>query len=81
MSETPENRQFVKCTFGSGARAYTYHNDGEALAIGDRVNLETKHGFATGEVVELVDETPAYPTRPATKLPPKESAEADNAEG
>lgn len=77
----PAHRQFVTCTIKGGTRAYTYHNDAEPLAPGDRVNIETKHGFTTGEVASLVDAAPPFPTKAVTKLPPKPDAEADAVDG
>lgn len=78
MSETGSTRQFVKCAFKEGAQAYTYHNDGPPLSVGDKVKLETKHGEASGLVVALLDgPAPKYETRPCRLAPVATPTEPD----
>jgi hypothetical protein len=77
----PAHRQFVHCTIKGGTRAYTYHNDGDPLAVGDPVTIETKHGFTTGEVAAVVEEAPPFPTKAVTKLEPKPDTDAETVDG
>jgi hypothetical protein len=52
--EPPRPRQFVAVEFHpADRRSYTYHNDGEPVAIGDRVVVNTKKGTATVTVSGL----------------------------
>lgn len=56
--------QFVAIQFKAGeGRTYTYHNDGDPVAIGDRVIIPTNHGQATVTVVGLPEEAPSFPTK------------------
>jgi hypothetical protein len=77
-------RQFIACQFKPGqGRAYTYHNDGEPVAIGDRVRIEKRDG---GEQVvtvsEIWDREPGFATKPILGLAPAliETEGSDNAE-
>jgi hypothetical protein len=47
-------RQYVAVEFKPGGRRYTYHNDGEPVAIGDLVKVETRYGQQTVTVADLV---------------------------
>lgn len=39
------DRQYVACKFRSeDARSYTYHNDGEPVAVGDLVKVADRSG-------------------------------------
>ena len=59
------NRQYVAVEFNPwDRRSYTYHNDGPALSIGDKVKVETKDGEKTVTVVGLPESAPAFPTKP-----------------
>ena len=62
----PANRQFVACVFREGdQRSYTYHNDGEPVAVGDRVRVtDRRGGEQTVTVAALVDQEPPFPTKP-----------------
>lgn len=61
--ETP-TRQYVAVEFRPGdVRTYTYHNDGEPVAIGDRVVISTKKGTSTVTVVALPTEKPKFDTK------------------
>lgn len=56
-------RQYLACRFNPwDRRTYTYHNDGEPCAIGDKVVVETTRGNATVEVMALPD-PPAFETK------------------
>jgi hypothetical protein len=58
-------RQFVGCTFHPGGRVYTYHNDGEPVAVGQEVRVEAREGsWKAVTVVSITDEAPAFPTKP-----------------
>lgn len=58
------NRQYVACTFRPGdVRSYTYHFDGEPLAVGDRVVVSTDRGAQVVTVAKLVDAAPSFPTK------------------
>lgn len=60
-----QNRQFVACQFNPwDRRTYTYHNDGEPVAIGDRVAVETKDGEKLITVAAIVDTQPTFETKP-----------------
>lgn len=67
-------RQFVACAFREGqTRTYTYHNDGEPVAPGDRVQIMSRDGLGkqTVFVVTLLDDAPSFPTKPILgKAPP-----------
>ena len=57
-------RQYVAVRFGPlDQRSYTYHHDGEPLAVGDMCLVETKRGTAKVEVVHLPDEPPPFETK------------------
>lgn len=68
--QAPANRQFVACVFREDdARSYTFHNDGEPVAIGDRVRVPgRKFGEQTATVSALVDAAPPFPTKPILGL-------------
>lgn len=60
-----DQRQYVACTFRPGdVRTYTYHNDGEPVAVGDKVVVETNRGRQTVDVVSLTAEAPRFITKP-----------------
>ena len=65
--------QFVNCVFKEGdKRAYAYQNDGEPLAIGDRVIVENKSGEKTVIVSGIIDVAPPYQCKAVLrKAPPK----------
>lgn len=57
-------RQFVVCRFKPwDQRTYTYHNDGEPVAAGDSVMVETKKGLATVEVMSVTADEPPFETK------------------
>jgi hypothetical protein len=76
--------QYVAVRFQPGqSRTYTYHNEGEPVAPGDWVKVETKDGWKQVEVVEIVDEKPPFATKPVIErvAPPKPvDAEFDDVE-
>jgi hypothetical protein len=59
-------RQFIAVQFKVGpGRAYTYHNDGEPVAIGDIVRVTTRTGAEqSATVVGLEDDAPPFETKP-----------------
>lgn len=73
-------RQYVVCKFRpTDARSYTYHNDGDPVAIGDTVKVEDARsdGWKRGEVVDVHEETPAFATKPILgKVEPEEGEPA-----
>lgn len=59
-----QNLQYVAVQFKPGeGRAYTYHNDGEPVAIGDKVVVSTNRGAANATVVGLSDDPPPFVTK------------------
>jgi hypothetical protein len=71
-------RQFVAVLFKPwDQRSYTYHNDGEPVAIGDSVIVETAKGTQTVTVSALPTAVPPFPTKPIIgKAPPEGEAPA-----
>jgi hypothetical protein len=60
--------QFVSVQFQAwDRRSYTYHWEGEPLAIGDKVVVETKAGQVEVEVVTIRLDTPDFPTKPVIR--------------
>lgn len=59
-------RQFIAVKFRPGdLRAYTYHNDGEPVAAGDRVLVESRGGGqSTVTVVVAFEDEPPFETKP-----------------
>lgn len=58
-------RQFVVVRFKPwDQRTYTYHNDGEAVAAGDAVVVNTAKGPATVEVMSVGADEPEFATKP-----------------
>jgi hypothetical protein len=79
MSDSTPNRQFVAVLFKPwDKRSYTYHNDGEPVAVGDNVIVETAKGTQTVTVSALPDAVPPFPTKPiiGKAPPPDEPQEA-----
>lgn len=65
------SRQFVACKFReTDTRSYTYHNDGEPVAVGDIVKVADRDGdgWKRVQVVDLSDEAPSFPTKPILGL-------------
>lgn len=68
-------RQYLTAKFREGdRRTYTYHNDGEPLAPGDRAKVPGKadhEGWSTVIVVEVGVAQPTFPTKGVLgKAPP-----------
>ena len=62
-------RQFLACEFKPGGRRYTYHHDGEPVAIGDLVQVETRGGSIQRiTVADISIEAPPYETKPILGL-------------
>jgi ABC-type Fe3+/spermidine/putrescine transport system ATPase subunit len=59
-------RQFIAVRFKAGiGRAYTYHNDGEPVAVGDRVLIEKRGGGEqSATVAEIHEDEPPFETKP-----------------
>lgn len=78
------NRQYIACRFPNQTRVYTYHNDGDPVAVGDKVIVESRTGRAFVEVVSLSDDKPPFETKEILGLaPPREepAAAEDKVEG
>ena len=68
-------RQYVAVQFNPwDRRSYTYHHDGEPVAIGDMVIVETARGLSTVTVVGLPDGVPSFETKPIAGKAPAEAA-------
>lgn len=55
-------RQYLSIAFRDGAREYTYHNDGEPVAKGDKVKLPGRKpddGWQRGTVTKVLEDKPA----------------------
>jgi hypothetical protein len=77
-------RQFIACKFrSSDICTYTYHNDGEPVAVGDFVKVADRSGdgWKKVEVAEIdVVEPTRFPTKPILgKFEPEPEAEATEA--
>lgn len=60
-------RQYVVCKFRrEDRRTYTYHNDGEPVAVGDAVKVEDRSGdgWKRVEVFAIADSEPPFATKP-----------------
>lgn len=60
-------RQYLDCKFRpDDHRSYCYHNDGDALAIGDKAEVETDRGIVTVTIAGIwpSDRTPIFKTKP-----------------
>lgn len=63
------NRQYVAVQFKPwDRRTYTYHNDGEPVAEGDKVEVTTNDGTKTVTVASVSYEAPAFETKPIDGL-------------
>jgi hypothetical protein len=70
--------QYVACVFRPGdERSYTFHNDGEPVAPGDRVKIESKVGWQIVTVAEIVADKPAFPTKPILEKMPSRPPDFD----
>ena len=69
-------RQYLACKFRPGdKRAYTYHNDGDPCAVGDKVLVASPRGEGrmTVEVAVILDANPGFATKAIIgKAPPPE---------
>lgn len=69
--------QFLKCQFNPwDRRSYTYQNDSDALAVGDRVIVMTDRGETEVTVVEICAEKPDFQCKPIIR-----KVEAEQTEG
>lgn len=61
------SRQYVACKFRpDDKRSYTYHNDGEPVAVGDEVKIagRSDDGWQRVYVAAVGDEMPSFETKP-----------------
>jgi hypothetical protein len=66
-------RQLVAVQFNPwDRRDYTYHTDGDPVAIGDRVIVTTERGDSSVTVMSLPTETPQFATKPIVGLAPSD---------
>lgn len=74
----PAGRQYLTAKFSpDDERAYTYHNDGEPLAPGERVRVPTKGEGSRTVTVHAIDiETPTFETKGVIGLSPAEDEQA-----
>lgn len=56
-------------------RAYTYHNDGDPYAVGDRVEVDARGSVKVVEIVAISKRAPPYATKPILRPAPKPKAE------
>jgi hypothetical protein len=68
-------RQYATCTFRKGdSRSYTYHNDGDPVAIGDEVKVEDPRStdgiWKRVYVVGVDHPKPSFPTKPILGIAP-----------
>lgn len=58
------DRQFVAVAFSEGGRAYTYHNDGEPVTIGDVVLVPVRGDARQAAHVVSLPAEPPFETKP-----------------
>ncbi len=68
-------RQYPRCTFKPGGRAYTYHWDGEPVKVGDKIEAEAHDGKATLDVVGVSEDAPPFATKPILGPEPEPEGE------
>lgn len=56
--------QYVTARFKHSTRAYTFHNDGERLAVGDFVEAESRGSTKVVEICAIDQDPPPFPTNP-----------------
>ena len=57
-------RQFIEVAFKPGGKTYCYHNDGEPVAVGDKVKVEARdEGWTAVEVRAIRETPPAFETK------------------
>lgn len=57
-------RQYLVCRFSpNDKRTYTYHNDMEPVAAGDRVEVNTARGLSVVRVEAITNQAPNFPTK------------------
>jgi len=73
-------RQYVACKFRTeDTRSYTYHNDGEPVAVGDLLKVADRDGDGWKRVhcVSIGDTAPTFPTKPILgKVEPEPAVDA-----
>lgn len=77
-----QNRLFLACKFrANDKRAYTYHYDGDDVAVGDKVKVPSNRsdeGWSTVIVAAIHSEQPAFDTKAILgKVEPVEPAQPD----
>ncbi len=75
--------QFVAVKFSANdKRVYTYRNDGEPVAIGDKVDILSRTGTKMSvEVVSTTDEEPSYACKPILGPTMPAAEDADDVPG
>lgn len=58
-------RQYVAAQFRGKGMAYTYHNDGEPVRVGDEIKVPAGRGegWSRATVVDLPFDAPKFPTK------------------
>ncbi len=70
-------RQYVAVKFNEwDSRTYTYHNDGEPFAVGDRIEVPTPKGHQIVTVVEVTSDAPKFQTTEISGPAPKDDEPA-----
>jgi len=57
-------RQYIGVRFRPRGQLYTYHNDGDPVAVGDRVKINGRDGWQSLEVATVSDQAPRFETKP-----------------
>lgn len=71
--------QFVQVKFSpESGTAYTYHNDGEPVAVGDNVQVERHGKWLTLPVYAVTDVEPTFVTRPIRPVPTEPTEREDD---
>lgn len=69
------SRQYISCVFSAGGREYAYHNDGDPVAVGDEVRVESRSGAeATVSVKAILNSAPTFQTKPIIGKAPEPEA-------
>lgn len=76
--DPPAGRQFVAVAFKEGGRPYTYHNDGEPLALGQLVRVPVRHSEQSGAIVGIEDSPPPFETKPIIGLADAAEAQSED---
>ncbi len=73
-------RQYVAVKFNEwDRRTYTYHNDADLIAVGDRIEVPTPKGNQIVVVDHLPEDKPIFATKAIVRAVPKEDEKVDAA--